>query len=103
MIRVILQHKTNNVEELIQVLRETRTEAMKQKGYITGETLVNPNDQTEVLVISTWQSMEDWKAWDKCEVRVKLKERIMALLTEPFIINIYNLYTFGKRGSGLIS
>jgi heme-degrading monooxygenase HmoA len=36
---------------------------MRQPGYISGETLTNYEDQQDLCVIATWQSMEEWLKW----------------------------------------
>ena len=92
MVRVIIDHKAKDPEKLKAVIRDVRNEAMKQRGYITGETLVSTEDPSNVIVITTWQSPEDWKAWDTSEKRVKLNERINALLVEPYTIHTYRHY-----------
>ena len=92
MVRVIVQHRAKDAEKLIDVIRELRNEAMKQPGYITGETLVNTEDPSNVMVISTWQSAEDWKAWDTSETRAKITKRVNELLVEPYRVDIYRYY-----------
>jgi len=89
MVRTVLCHKAKDPEKLMAVIRDVRNEAMKQKGYITGETLVSTDDPSNVVVITTWQSPEDWNAWDTSEKRVKLNERINELLEEPYQIRTY--------------
>ena len=92
MIRVIIEHKAKDTEKMIEVIREVRNEAMKQRGYIMGETLVNTEDSTNVLVISSWESLDDWKAWDKSETRIKMKGRINELLKEPYTVRTFHYY-----------
>ena len=85
MVRVIIEHRAKDAksaERLINVIRELRDEAMKQPGYITGETLVNTEDTCNVLVISTWQSLEDWRAWEASEIRARISREIEPLLLE---------------------
>ena len=94
MVRVIIEHQTTpeNVERIIDLIRELRNEAMKQPGYITGETLVNTEDTTNVLVISTWRSVKDWDAWDTCETRQKITQQIKPLLLKPYTVRIYRYH-----------
>jgi heme-degrading monooxygenase HmoA len=42
------------------MLMKARTNAMGHKGYISTETLVNFEDPQSVIIISMWQSKEDW-------------------------------------------
>jgi len=55
--------KTGKVKEINALLRDFRSGAMTQAGYVSGETLVSQEDPQNVLVIGTWQNMESWLAW----------------------------------------
>ncbi len=68
----------NKALEMIPLFREMRTLAMNQEGYISGETLRNLDDPDEFLVISTWNSANDWTNWlkkkERKEIQVKMDE-----------------------------
>jgi len=89
-VRVILEHNTTDTEKLIDIIRQLRNEAMTRPGYITGETLVDTDNPSKVLVISTWNNLDDWNAWDKCDTRVEITKGINSLLVEPYTVSIYN-------------
>jgi heme-degrading monooxygenase HmoA len=55
---------------------ELRAHAMKQPGYISGETLKCIDRPAEYLVISTWQSLEDWDKWLASQERKILEDKI---------------------------
>lgn len=55
---------------------ELRAHAMKQPGYISGETLKCIDRPGEYLVISTWQSLADWDKWLASQERKILEEKI---------------------------
>jgi heme-degrading monooxygenase HmoA len=87
MIKVVLVHKTKDRDrskELIKLIDKVRDVAKKQPGFISGETLVNIEDPCTVIVISTWQKEEDWKAWDESPERAVNTPSIQALLVQPF-------------------
>jgi len=65
---------------LIPLVRQMRASAATQAGYITGETLRSLDNPEEFLVISTWQSSDDWKNWLKSEERNKVQGKIDDLL-----------------------
>jgi heme-degrading monooxygenase HmoA len=99
MVRVVIQRhlKEGKKADLMPLLRELRAAAMSQPGYITGETLANTGDPSIVSVLSTWRSLEDWKAWEKSEPRIRLYNKIEALLVEKPKVNVYQvLATEGK-------
>ena len=65
---------------LIPLVRQMRASAATQAGYITGETLRSLDNPEEFLIISTWQSSDDWKNWLKSEDRNKVQDKIDDLL-----------------------
>lgn len=80
--------------EIIPLVREMRSLATKNEGYISGETLRNLERPEEFMVISTWQSSQDWKQWLRSEDRKKVQDKIDALLggeTE------YDIYHYGFK------
>ena len=92
-IKVIIRRhfKEGTKEKAISILRAFRLDAMNQKGYVSGETLVNHYDNRSVTVISTWHSVEDWIAWQESDVRVGREERLEALLEEPTAFEVYDI------------
>ncbi|MDH3724057.1 MAG: antibiotic biosynthesis monooxygenase, partial [Desulfobacteraceae bacterium] len=55
--------KEGKAKDVFALLNRHRSNAMKQKGYITGETLMSYQDPHHLIVISTWQGIENWIAW----------------------------------------
>jgi heme-degrading monooxygenase HmoA len=100
MVRVVIEHKIKGpayVDKAIDLIREIRNEAMKEHGFITGETLTNVDDPTNMLVISNWESRDAWDAWDKSEKRVKLNPGINQLLAEPYSVRIFEYYMIQRK------
>jgi len=89
--KVIITRKVTRGREkdLLPLLMELRTKAMNQKGYISGETLKGISDPDEFLVISTWKSSEDWKAWEDNPERREIQSKIDALLEEKTVARAY--------------
>ncbi|MFO8033188.1 MAG: antibiotic biosynthesis monooxygenase [Desulfohalobiaceae bacterium] len=82
----------DKARDMIPLFRKMRSMAMEQPGYISGETLKNYNDPEEYLVISVWQSAEDWQRWLESRERQQIQNQIDELLggrTE------YSLYSPG--------
>lgn len=90
-IRVIIERIVDPENELRlqQKLVELRAKAMQTGGYISGETLRAVNNPQKFLVISTWTSLDDWKAWEKNPERQRLQAEIDALLRAPSKVEIY--------------
>jgi len=93
-IRVIIERKTIPGNELLlnDLLMKLRTKAMGAKGYISGETLRSLEDSNVYIVISTWNSVEEWKAWADNKERKEIQAKIDALLKAPAIHRVYAYY-----------
>ena len=81
-VKVLIKRKISQdqAKALIPLVRQMRASAATQAGYITGETLRSLDNPEEFLVISTWQSSDDWKNWLKSEDRNKIQDKIDDLL-----------------------
>ena len=59
---------------------ELRSHAMRQPGYISGETLKCIDRPGEYLVISTWESADDWNKWLASQERQILEKKIDSVI-----------------------
>ncbi len=90
-VKVMIKRKVReSVEkELLALLRELRTLTMNQPGYISGETLKRLDKPEETLVISTWQSAEEWRKWVTSQERQQIQTKIDLLLGEKTEYELY--------------
>jgi heme-degrading monooxygenase HmoA len=86
--RIVPQNKAEALKPLLQRLRNL---AMQQPGYISGETFKRIDRPGESLVVSTWQAMENWRAWVISDERRGTQEKIDHLLGEK---TDYEVYTY---------
>ncbi|MBW1974177.1 MAG: antibiotic biosynthesis monooxygenase [Deltaproteobacteria bacterium] len=70
-------------------LIKLRSRAMMAPGYISGETLRSYDDPHRYLVVSTWNSVEEWKEWEKSEERKAIEAEIAPYLKSPSKTSIY--------------
>lgn len=93
-LKVIIRRRVpkQKEQEVLPLLIQLRALATAQPGYISGETLRNVNQPDQLLVISTWQSMDAWEAWESSKQRLKIQETIDALLGEK---TDYGVYFYG--------
>ena len=93
MLRAIIERqlKEGKKEVLVPLLRELRAAALQQPGYITGETMVNTEDPSIVATLSTWRSLDDWRAWENSEARQKLTQQIDRVLRKKPRISTYQV------------
>jgi heme oxygenase (mycobilin-producing) len=71
------------------LLRKMRVLTLNRKGYISGETFNRIDEPGVSLVISTWQSLDDWREWTLSKERCELQEQIDQLLGQPTTYEIF--------------
>lgn len=81
-VKVFIKRKVpgDAARKMIPLFREMRVQANTQPGYISGETLRNLESPDEFLVISTWETSDDWKNWLESKARKEVQDKIDALL-----------------------
>ena len=94
MVRIFIERHVKDGERLLPLLRDLRAAAMHQPGYVSGETLVNTGNNSNIIVISTWQSLKDWKAWEASETRAKIDRQIESLLVEKPKVTAYRYLSY---------
>ena len=93
-IKIIIARKVTKEKEaeLLPLLIQMRALATAQPGYISGETLRNMENSEDNLVISTWQSVDNWNAWLASKQRAEIQEKIDTLLGQK---TEYSIYLYG--------
>ena len=76
--KIIIKRKfvKGKQKEIIALLRELRSRALQQPGYISGETLTSSEDPQLLVVIGTWQNMESWHGWKENNTRKTLEKML---------------------------
>lgn len=62
---------------------------MNQPGYISGETLQGVDARGEIVVISTWQTVNEWRSWVANKERLKIQGQIDMLLGKKTEYEVY--------------
>ncbi len=95
-IKVLIKRKIREgkTREVFSLLNKFRADAMNQKGYISGETLINHDDPLEILVISMWQGMENWLNWKENVERKANEAQLEQWLESPTSYEAYVLGTY---------
>jgi heme-degrading monooxygenase HmoA len=68
--------KQGKQKEILAMLRELRSGALNQPGYISGETLTSTESPRTMVVIGTWQNMESWYSWKSNNTRQTLEQML---------------------------
>ena len=83
--------KKGKTEDTLALLNEVRSKALKQPGYISGETLVNHYDPSNITIVSTWQTIDDWIRWQESDERAVQEDQLESLQEGPANFEIYDL------------
>jgi len=97
MVRVIIERhcQPGKQAEMESLLVELPTKAMRQRGYISGETLQSVDDPLLWLVISTWTDADLWRMWETMPERRATLTKIEPVLAAPEKVSIFS---FARRG-----
>jgi len=76
-------------KQLVPLLLKLRAMALSQPGYISGETLCNVDNPEECIVVSRWETVEDWQRWVRSRDRAEIEEKIEALTGEKSDYTVY--------------
>lgn len=92
-VKILIERKFKEEPSLeeIKVINELRIGAMQQKGYVSGETLVDLNDNRRIVVISVWANTAAWEAWVNSEERRKIEANLNKNLKQLPIIRSFML------------
>jgi heme-degrading monooxygenase HmoA len=90
-VKVVMERtaEPENKEQLLALLTKLREKAIHQQGYISGETLSSLENEETHLVISTWNTLQDWRAWENNQDRRVLIAMIDNLLTSSAKVHTY--------------
>lgn len=106
-ISVMIRRTFNDSEKatrLAPLIVKLRSLATIQPGYISGRTFRCLDCAGEYLVISTWNTLDDWNRWCDTEARKALMQQVNDLLGEKTEYRIYEPLAggitpkFGVRG-----
>ncbi len=75
--------------EVAELLKQLRAKAMDHQGYVSGETLFSVDRPGTHVVISTWERLRDWRAWEKDPQRGEIVQNVEALLASPSSTSVY--------------
>jgi heme-degrading monooxygenase HmoA len=91
-IKVLIKRRVpaDKARETITLFRQLRMLATAQEGYISGETLRSLEKSEEFLVISTWQSAQDWKSWLASRDRKEIQAKVDRLLGGETTYEVYH-------------
>jgi heme oxygenase (mycobilin-producing) len=96
MIKILITRNVpqEKAREILPLFRQLRSHATQQPGYVAGETLKSKDRPDVYMVISTWQTPEDWEKWLLSKTRQGIQSKVDEVLggkTE------YEMFHYGIR------
>ena len=91
MIKVIVEREVKNWQDIGRLLHNLHMIAFLRKGHISNETLINVRNNRIISVVSIWQSLEDWNAWESSKERAEILGQIEPLLAKKTQVKIYEI------------
>lgn len=85
--------KEGHTPQIVSLLNDVRRLAMTMPGYQSGETLTRSGFPNEMVVISTWASLEEWEAWKNSEERKNFEAMLEIYQEGP---TVYEEYLLGS-------
>jgi heme-degrading monooxygenase HmoA len=84
-VKVIIERRVLPGQErkAFELLRRMRKDCLDQPGYISGETLRDSEDPQNVVVISAWFGLMDWRRWQRSDERRQFESEMRPLLAAP--------------------
>lgn len=76
-------------EELVPLLKELSSRAKKQKGYVSTEILQSLENTEDYLVVSVWETAEDWKKWFLSGERKTIQDQVDSLIGERTFYEVF--------------
>ncbi|WP_299983509.1 antibiotic biosynthesis monooxygenase [Desulfobacula sp.] len=80
---------------LAPLIVQLRSRATVQPGFLTDQTFSCLDCEGEYLIISTWNSLEDWNKWMHSEERMAIQRQVDELLGEKTLYRYYEAVVGG--------
>jgi len=80
-----------DAKELMPLIVELRSLAVRQPGYISGETFFNLDRPEECVVIGKWTSLEYWQQFNRNKRRTEIIDNIEKQLESKAEYNFYDI------------
>ena len=80
---------------LAPLIVQLRSRATAQPGFLTDQTFSCLDCEGEYLIISTWNSLEDWNKWIYSEERMAIQRQVDELLGEKTLYRYYEAVVGG--------
>ena len=94
MVIVLVDLRVTDVTRVLPTLAELRREAVRQPGYISGNTLVGVEDKSLICIETIWEGVKEWKEWEKSQSQIEIFRKLLPYLSEKSNIKIYRYLSY---------
>ncbi|TET55166.1 MAG: hypothetical protein E3J50_05270 [Dehalococcoidia bacterium] len=91
MTKGIVGFKVRNYKDIEPTLLKLRSHAMQYPGFVSAENLVSDVDSSVVVMISTWETVENWRTWLKSRITKDLLRQDKELAMEKPRVTAYRI------------
>jgi len=91
MIKVVVGFRIKVGTDIQPTLLKLRSYAMTFPGFVSAESLINVQDNTNIVTVSTWENVENWKMWENTKIRKQVLKEAENLLRDQPRITMYTI------------
>ena len=91
MIKGIVGCKVRKDRDLEPILVKLKSHAMQYQGFKGTESLVSEENACVVAMVSTWDSLDNWKSWAQSRITQELLRQAETLLVEEPRVTTYRM------------
>ena len=89
MIKGIVGCRVRKVTDLDSILLKLKTHATQYQGFKGMENLVSEENTSVVVMVSTWDTVENWKSWVQSTIARDLLQQAEIILVEEPRVTTY--------------
>jgi heme-degrading monooxygenase HmoA len=89
MIKGVIGYKVVSYKDVEPILMKLRSYAMQYPGFVGAENLVSEEDFSVVIMISTWETIENWRTWVESRITRDLLKQAKAVVVGSARITTY--------------
>lgn len=90
-VHVVIKRKfrMNRPDKILPLLIELNQRAQVQPGYVSTNTLQSTEDLGDYLVVSVWETIEDWNNWFRNPERKEIQDQVDSLIGERTFYEVF--------------
>jgi heme-degrading monooxygenase HmoA len=92
MIKGIIGYKVLNYKEVEPIFMQLRLHAIQSQGFISAENLVSNENLSVVVMISTWETIENWRTWAESRITKDLLQQLQQ--AKAVVLGAYRLTAY---------